>query len=283
MIATARDHDRAARGAAPQAGPGSADAARNSSCGRRQVAVIAAPWARNDDAERDANGEQAEALQGRGRRAHRDPPVGRIRLTGGNLCDGGKVLVSEAGPGPLRGAQAGTASRLRAGRPDVLRRRPDQPALALLLEDVRRPAGGARAGEQRREQVRRHLGVVEHDGRPELDVRRQHAVGLARVQLGERGLLERFGDLDARRAELARGAAQHAGARVLGAVDAVAEAHQPLAAVERVLDPAARRRRGARPRRASSARATARRRAAGPTARRRRATARRRRPRRSRR
>ena len=35
-----------------------------------------------------------------------------------------------------------------------------------------------------------------------------------------------------------RGAAQHAGARVLGAVDAVAEAHQPVAAVERVLDPA---------------------------------------------
>ena len=34
-----------------------------------------------------------------------------------------------------------------------------------------------------------------------------------------------------------RGPAQDAGARVLGAVDAVAEAHQPLAAVQRVLDP----------------------------------------------
>ena len=90
----------------------------------------------------------------------------------------------------------------------------------------------------RREQLRRHLGEVEHDGRPELDVGGQHAVGLARLQLGQRGLLERLGDLEARRAELARGAAQHARARVLGAVDAVAEAHQPLAAVERVLDPA---------------------------------------------
>ena len=75
------------------------------------------------------------------------------------------------------------------------------------------------------------------DRRPELDVRGQHAVGLARVQLGERRLLQRLGDLEARRAELARRAAQDARARVLGAVDAVAEAHEPLAAVQRVLDP----------------------------------------------
>ena len=95
-----------------------------------------------------------------------------------------------------------------------------------------RPAGDARTGEQRREQLRRHFGEVEHHGRPELDVGRQHAVGLARLQLGQRGLLERLGDLEPRRADLARGAAQHAGARILGAVDAVAEAHQPVAAVE---------------------------------------------------
>ena len=56
--------------------------------------------------------------------------------------------------------------------------------------------------------------------------------GLRACELGQRGLLERLGDLDARRAELVGRAAQHAGARVLGAVDAVAEAHQPLAAVE---------------------------------------------------
>jgi hypothetical protein len=100
------------------------------------------------------------------------------------------------------------------------------------------PAGRAGAGEQRREQLRRHLGVVEHDSRPELDVRRQHAVGLACLQLGERGLLQGFRHLNARRAQLARGAAQDAGARVLGAVDAMPEPHQPLAAVQRVLDPA---------------------------------------------
>ena len=165
--------------------------------------------------------------------------------------------LREAGPEPFRPPHGGWLKPPRRTRgpappglrafdgcsrarpaPDVLRRRADQAALALLLEDVRRPAGHARAGEHRREQLRRHLGVVEHDRRPELDVRRQHAVGLARLQLGERGLLERLGDLEARRAELARGAPQHPRARVLGAVDAVAEAHQPLAAVERVLDPA---------------------------------------------
>ena len=91
----------------------------------------------------------------------------------------------------------------RGGRPDVLRRRADQPPLALLLEDVGAPAGDARAGEHRREQVGRHLGGVEHDRRPELDVGGQHAVGLARLQLGQRGLLERLGDLEARGADLA--------------------------------------------------------------------------------
>ena len=177
---------------------------------------------------------------------------------------------SSAPKAPCRGSRRRSlqvGERAGAGA-DVLGARPDQAALALLLEDVGRPAGGARAGEQRREQLRRDLGAVEHDRRPELDVGRQHAVGLARLQLGQRGLLERLGDLEARRAELARGAAQHAGARVLGAVDAVAEAHQPLAAVERRLDLALGVARRARPRRASSARARARRRAAGRTARR---------------
>ena len=54
---------------------------------------------------------------------------------------------------------------------------------------------------------------------------------------GEAGvaLIERSrGHLEARRSELAGGAAQHPGARVLGAVDAVAEAHDPLVPLEQV-------------------------------------------------
>ena len=96
--------------------------------------------------------------------------------------------------------------------------------------------GDPRAGEHRREEVGGDLGGVEHDGRPELDVRGQDAVGLARVQLGQRRLLERLGDLEAPRADLARGPAQDARPGVLGAVDAVAEAHEPLAAVQQRLD-----------------------------------------------
>ena len=53
--------------------------------------------------------------------------------------------------------------------------------------------------------------------------------GTARLKLGQRGLLERFGDLDAWRVEVVRGRAADPGTRVLGAVDAVAEAHQALA------------------------------------------------------
>ena len=83
---------------------------------------------------------------------------------------------------------------------------------------------------------RRHLGEVEDDGGPELDVRGEHPVGPARVQLLERGLLEGGRGLVARGAEALAGRAQHAGARVLGAVDAVAEAHQAVALVEDALD-----------------------------------------------
>ena len=52
----------------------------------------------------------------------------------------------------------GLSGRQRARRlADVARRRADQPALALLLEDVRRPARRPRAREQRREQLGRDL------------------------------------------------------------------------------------------------------------------------------
>ena len=109
-----------------------------------------------------------------------------------------------------------------------------------------------------------HIREVEDHGRPELDVGGQHAVGLACLELRQRRPLELLGDLEARRGELATGAAQDPGARIFGPVDAVAEPHQPLPAVERVWHPAARRRRAVRPRRSSSARGRARRRAAGP-------------------
>ena len=83
-----------------------------------------------------------------------------------------------------------------------------------------------------------HARAVEHDRRPELDVRGQHAVGLAGAQLLERGALELLRHREARGAQLLRCAAQHAGARILRPVDAVPEAHQPLAAVERRAHPA---------------------------------------------
>src|SRR4051794_29669494 len=121
------------------------------------------------------------------------------------------------------------------GRADVLRGRPDQAPGALLLEDVRAPPGDAGAGEHRREHVRRHLGEVEDDGRPELDVGREHPVGVALLQLRQRGLLQGVGDLHPRRAELFRRTTQHPRTRVLGAVDAVTEAHQPLLRVEQSL------------------------------------------------
>src|SRR4051812_37653555 len=68
----------------------------------------------------------------------------------------------------------------RAGsRADVRGGRADQPALALLLEDVRRPTGHAGAREHRREEVGRNARVVEHHGRPEFHVRGQHALRMA--------------------------------------------------------------------------------------------------------
>ena len=78
--------------------------------------------------------------------------------------------------------------------------------------------------------MRRHLGEVEHDRGPELHVGGQHPVRPPGVQLVQRGLLQRGGDLVAGRAELLGGAPQYPGPRVLGPVDPVPEAHQPVAA-----------------------------------------------------
>ena len=134
----------------------------------------------------------------------------------------------------LPGASSDRRSRAAPG-PDVARRRPDEPAELLLLEDVRRPARRARAREHRGRELRRHVGDVEHDRRPELDVRLERPVGRLLPQRGERGLLELVRDVEARRPELLRRALEQAGARILGAVDAVAEAHQPLALLDQAL------------------------------------------------
>ena len=85
-----------------------------------------------------------------------------------------RVLVGE-GRGLRRDQSATRRERPRAGA-DIAGRRPDEPAQPLLLQDVRRPARGARAREHRRRELRRDLGDVEHDRRPELDVRREHAI-----------------------------------------------------------------------------------------------------------
>ena len=57
------------------------------------------------------------------------------------------------------------------------------------------------------------------------------------LQRCEGDVLELLRDLDVLRAELLRGPLEDPRARVLGAVDAMAEAHDPLAAGERLLDP----------------------------------------------
>src|SRR3954470_9617374 len=123
-----------------------------------------------------------------------------------------------------------------SARAYVVRRRPHEDPEPLLLEDVRAPAGGAGAGEHRRCERRRHVGDVEHDRRPVLDVRPRMARALLRDRL-VRDLLELLRDCDARRAELLRDALQHTRPRILCAVHAMAEAHDPLAARESFGDP----------------------------------------------
>src|SRR4051812_30690266 len=122
--------------------------------------------------------------------------------------------------------------RLAWGGADVGRRRPDQPAELLLLHRVGTPAGHPGAAEHRGEHVRRYLGEVQDDGRPELDVGGEYPVRPAGLEFLEGRLLERLGRLVAGGAQFAGGPPQDAGARVLGPVDPVAEAHQALAAVE---------------------------------------------------
>src|SRR5215210_7166426 len=121
-------------------------------------------------------------------------------------------------------------------RSDVLRRGSDQPPGALLLEDVSRPAGDPGASEHGGRQVGWNLGKVEDNGRIKLDVRGDHVVRLSLAQLGQCGLFECLGDLETRRSELLRRPLQDARARVLGPVNAMAEAHDLPVAVEDLFD-----------------------------------------------
>ena len=101
----------------------------------------------------------------------------------------------------------------------------------------------ARAREHRGRELRRHLGACR--GRRPTSTRRSSSSGLAPLAAiaSARRCSSSLRDRDLRRAELLRDALEDARARILGAVDAVAEAHDPLlAGVERVGDPLLRRR-----------------------------------------
>ena len=165
---------------------------------------------------------------------HEDPGVG-IDRRDRRLRDDDAGELNRLLRGRRLGHRATSDDRPRR-RADVARAGPDQTAGALLLEDVRRPAGDARAREHRRRERRRDLGDVEDDRGPVLDVRLEHAVGRLRAKRRQRGLLERQRDLDPGRAELLRGAPEHPRARILGAVHAMAEAHDAIAAREHVVD-----------------------------------------------
>src|SRR3954465_2920406 len=119
-------------------------------------------------------------------------------------------------------------------RADVARGRTDESPGVLLLQNVRAPARGARTGEHRREHVGWHLGEVEDDGRPELNIGGKHTIGFALSKDLQRRAFELLSDFVARGAESPSGPSQYAGAWVLCSVDAVAEAHQPLSGVQHV-------------------------------------------------
>ena len=102
---------------------------------------------------RSAGLQPAGATQSPMRATSRPPPCGRRRARRPAL----RQNLRRAGPAPVAGA-------------DVAGRRADQPVALHLLEDVRRPAAGARQGERRREQLHRQPDAVQQQRRVELDV-----------------------------------------------------------------------------------------------------------------
>ncbi len=102
-----------------------------------------------------------------------------------------------------------------------------------------RPAGVARERERGREQVRREADAHQDGRGVELDVGLERPLGVLLGQHPEDDVLDLDGELEPLGAVLhpLGDLAQRRGPRVVGAIDAMTEAHQPLAAVERVADP----------------------------------------------
>src|SRR5690606_23353888 len=123
---------------------------------------------------------------------------------------------------------------------DVLCTRPDQPVVLPLLEHVRRPAGHTCTGEDVREEV--HLDAERVVDRRAEEVHVRVDLLAARLHLARHHLLYLLGDVQparvaATRTQLARQLLEDRSPRVERAVDAVAEAHDLLAAAQRLGHP----------------------------------------------
>ena len=133
--------------------------------------------------------------------------------------------------------------------------------------DVRGPAGVSGQRERRREQVRREADAHEHRRRVELDVRLEGRSGC--FSASTRSATSSTSMASCEPVGLVRHALgdgpQGRGARIVRAVDAMPEAHQPLAAVERLADPGLGVLGGARPGSAGRRPPTGRRRGAAPS------------------
>src|SRR5207253_6032463 len=131
----------------------------------------------------------------------------------------------------------GAAIVVKARRPDVGRLRSDQPAVAQLLQAVRRPADHAADGERRGEEGGGEFQTVQQECRVELDIGVEATLRLALPQQPQRGgfdLLRQMIEtlVATARIEALRGLGQHIRARVPHPVDAMPESHEALAPIE---------------------------------------------------
>jgi hypothetical protein len=102
---------------------------------------------------------------------------------------------------------------------------------------VRAPSDGATRGERRGEHLAGQAAGLHHHTRVELDVGEQRTTGFELGQGADHGGLDRERGLGPLAAELLRDPAQQDRPRVVGGVDAVAEAHDPIARRHRVAHP----------------------------------------------